>query len=220
MRIIISLAWVFSLPIAVMATGGNSFAASGIDIFNTKKCVSCHSVTQSLAKNFQEQLGKKGPDLWYAGSKYHSKWLENYLQKPVRVRSQKFNSIDTKSDLKHPALSATDAKAVTDYLTSLTSNAVKKGVVKKANKGVRGKILFKKKQACYGCHQIKKKNGKVYGGFSGPSFIGAGQRLQGDWIASFLKDPKAFVGAGRMPHYKHLKAREIKTLSEYIMSFN
>jgi len=225
MKAIISLAWALVLPVAmmVMVTGGNAFAASGKDIFKAKKCDSCHSVTQSLAKSFQEQLKKKGPDLWYAGSKYHSKWLEDYLQKPAQVRPMSFNSIEKKSDLKHPALSAADAKAVTAYLASLTSSAVKKGAVKKANKGVRGKILFKKKQACYGCHQAPKKagkkGGKVFGGYTGPSFVGAGQRLQGDWIYSFLKDPKSFVGAGRMPHYKHLKDKEIKTITEYMMSF-
>ncbi len=197
----------------------NGFAASGEDIFKSKKCSACHSITESPAQSFEEQLKKKGPDLWYAGSKYHTAWLESYLQKPTIIRPMAFGSVDKKNKLKHPTLSTADAKAVTSYLASLTSSAVKKGVVKKANKGVRGKILYKKKQACYGCHQSPKRGNKVYGGNSGPSFVGAGQRLQGDWIASFLKDPKPFVGAGRMPYYKHLKANEIKTLAEYMMSF-
>ena len=207
-----------SLLISLL-TVENGFAASGEDIFKSKKCSACHSMTGPPATSFKEQQKKKGPDLWYAGSKYHTLWLESYLQKPITVRPMAFGSIKDKNTLKHPALSAADAKAITSYLASLTSSAVKKGAVKKANKGVRGKILFKKKQACYGCHQAPKKGGKVFGGESGPSFVDAGKRLQGDWIYSFLKDPKPFIAAGRMPHYKHLKANEIKTISEYMMSF-
>jgi mono/diheme cytochrome c family protein len=202
-----------------LLTVENALAASGEETFKSNKCSNCHSMAGPPAKSFLEQQKKKGPDLWYAGSKYQEKWLESYLQKPVTVRPLAFGSIKEKNELKHPALSAADAKAVTAYLASQKSTAVTKGTVKKANKGVRGKILFKKKQACYGCHLAPKKGGKVFGGTSGPSFVDAGNRLQGDWIYSFLKDPKPFVTGGRMPHYKHLKDKEIITISEYMMSF-
>jgi len=206
-----------SLLISMFAIG--NVAASGEGIFKSKKCTTCHSITGSPAKSFKAQQKKKGPDLWYAGSKYQEKWLEGYLKKPTNVRPMAFGSIKKKNKLKHPALSAADAKAVTSYLASKTSSAVKKGAVKKANKGVRGKILFKKKQACYGCHRMPGRGGKESGGFSGPSLVGASKRLKGDFIYSYLKNPKPFMAAGRMPHYKHLKANEIKTLSEYTMSF-
>lgn len=214
-----SLCCMITSLLALLLTTGNGFAASGEAVFKSEKCSTCHSVTGPPAKSFKEQQKKKGPDLWYAGSKYQEKWLESYLQKPTKVRPLAFGSIKEKNKLKHPALSAADAKAVTVYLASLKSDAVTKGAVKKANKGVRGKILFKKKQACYGCHQAPKKGGKVFGGYSGPSFVDAGERLQGDWIYSFLKDPKPFITAGRMPYYDHLKDNEIKTLTEYMMSF-
>jgi len=204
-----SLSCIIASFLVSSLTCGNVIAASGEDIFKSNKCSDCHNMTGSPAKSFEEQQKRKGPDLWYAGSKYHGE----------KIRPLAFGSVKEKNTLEHPALSAADAKAVTGYLASLTSSAVEKGAVKKADKGVRGKLLFKKKQACYGCHRIPGKGGKESGGFSGPSFVGAGQRLQGDWIYSFLKDPGSFVGAGRMPHYKHLKANEVKTLSEYMMSF-
>jgi len=209
--------------LTLFLTTGNGFAASGEDVFKSKKCNACHSMSGSPASSFIEQQKKKGPDLWYAGSKFQEKWLENYLQKPENIRPLAFGSVKEKNTLKHPALSAADAKTVTAYLTSLKSAAVTKGAVKKANKGVKGKILFKKKQACYGCHQAPKKagkeGGKIIGGYSGPSFVGAAERLQGDWIYSYLKNPKPFITAGRMPYYKHLKDKEIKTITEYMMSF-
>jgi len=218
MKTRVSPSWVIVLPILILFTGGKAFGASGEDIFKAQKCSACHGVTKSHANNFQDQLKKKGPDLWYAGSKYQKKWLESYLQKPKPVRPLNYNSIDKKNDLKHPALAAADAKAVAEYLGSLKSKLVAQGIIKKASAGIRGKILFQKKQACYGCHRIQDR-GKESGGYTGPSLVDAGKRLQGDWIYSYLKDPKPFEAAGRMPYYSHLNDNEIKTISEYVMSF-
>ncbi len=197
----------------------SSFAATGEDVFKSNDCGTCHGMTGTPSQSFAEQQAKKGPDLWYAGSKFQAPWLESYLQEPALIRPLTFGSITEKSSLQHPTLSAADSKAVTEYLVSLQSPAVTQGVIKGGKKNVRGKILFKTKQACYGCHRVPEKAGKESGGFSGPGFIGAGQRLQGDWINSFLTDPTAFVGGGRMPHFKHLKANEIKAISEHMMSF-
>jgi mono/diheme cytochrome c family protein len=197
----------------------NSFAASGEDVFKSNECGTCHGMTGSPAKSFAEQQEKKGPDLWYAGSKYQEQWLEGYLQEPTKIRPLAFGSITEENTLKHPALSADDAISVTAYLASQQSAAVTKGSVKAVKKNIKGKILFKTKQACYGCHRVPEKGGKESGGYSGPGFVGVGQRLQGDWIYSFLTDPSVFIGGGRMPHYKHLKANEIKAISEHMMSF-
>ncbi len=213
------LGWTIILPILALCLVGNASASSGKDIFNANKCGACHNVTATPAQSYKEQQEKTGPDLWYAGSKYQAKWLESYLTNPALVRPLAFNSIEKENDLKHPSLSAADAKAVADYLLSLKSETVAQGVIKKADKGIRGRILFDKKQACYGCHRVPERGGKVTGGFSGPSLTNAGNRLQGDWIYSFLKDPKPFSPAGRMPHYSHLNERELKMLSKYVLSF-
>lgn len=215
----ISLGWILFIPVVVLLTSGNALAASGKDLFTSKKCGSCHDVSGSPAASFKAQQKRKGPDLWYAGSKYQEPWLEGYLQKPIIIRPMAFGSIDKKNELKHAVLSSADAKAVTGYLASLKSSEVTQGVITKANKGVRGKILFKKKQACYGCHRIPGKAGAESGGFSGPSLVGAGKRLKGDFIHSYLSNPQAFMSGGRMPHYAHLKKNELKTLSEYVISF-
>lgn len=219
MNIRTSLGWILVLPVVALLMAGNAFGASGKDIFKSKKCGGCHDVSGSPAASFQAQAKRKGPDLWYAGSKYQESWLKGYLQTPKIIRPMAFGSITKKNKLKHSALSAADAKAVTGYLSSLKSDKVTQGVIKKANKGIRGKILFKKKQACYGCHRVPGKRGKESGGFSGPSLVGASKRLKGDFIHSYLKNPQAFMPAGRMPHYGHLKKNELKTLAAYVISF-
>jgi mono/diheme cytochrome c family protein len=222
-KILIYLA-VFTIAMASLFAGGKAFAASGEEIFKAKKCGECHSVTKSIPKSFQDKLKKKGPDLWYAGSKYQKEWLEKFLSKPTLVRQLKYNSIEEKNNLKHVALSPADAKAVTDYLSTLKSKDVAQGVITKASKGIKGKLLFtgksKSKAVCFGCHQIKTRAGKETGGFSGPSLINVGERLQGDWVYAYLKDRAVFDPFVRMPNFgKTFNDKELKMLSEYIMSF-
>lgn len=200
-------------------TGDRVFGASGEEVFKSRKCNDCHSVTKTQVKTFEDKLKKKGPDLWYAGSKYQSEWLVKFIEKPSQIRPLKYNSVTEKNDLKHPALSAGEAKAVADYLSSLKSKDVAQGVITKASGGIRGKIILEKNMACYGCHTVKSGASKK-GGFTGPSLADAGERLQSDWVYSWIKNPDAFEPVRRMPNFsKYLNEAEIKTLAEYIISF-
>jgi mono/diheme cytochrome c family protein len=223
-RNILTYLAVFTIAMASLVAGSKAFAASGEETFKAKKCGECHSVTKSIPKSFQDKLKKKGPDLWYAGSKYQKEWLEKYLSKPTLVRPLKYNSIKEKNDLKHVALSPADAKAVAEYLSTLKSKDVAQGVITKASKGIKGKLLFtgksKSKAVCFGCHTIAGRGGSEKGGSSGPSLVNAGERLQGDWLYAYLKDRTKFDPFVRMPNFgKAFNDMELKTLSEYVMSF-
>jgi len=81
---------------------------------------------------------------------------------------------------------------------------------------VRGRIVFIKKFACYGCHQVSVR-GTLAGGLSGPSFAGVSKRLNPDWIYAFLTNPRAFAPVSRMPVYAGLaKKTEMKALASYV----
>ena len=69
-------------------------AAAGKEVFQGSDCQSCH-YTQGPAteKSIADQLAKKGPELWYAGSKFQQPWLEAWLQDPQPIRPMKFNSV-------------------------------------------------------------------------------------------------------------------------------
>ena len=45
----------------------------------------------------------------------------------------------------------------------------------------RGRIIFVKKQSCYGCHSARVR-GKMAEGSTGPTFAGASERLNPDWV--------------------------------------
>lgn len=199
---------------------GVTMAADGKGIFEAKKCGGCHLMTgPNPDKTFADKLKRKGPDLWFAGSKYKKDWLEGWMGDPKPIRPMEYNSIEKPNPGNHPKLSQDEARAVAEYLMTLKSKDVASGVIPEGSGGIQGKIVFEKKQGCYGCHQVKK-GGKVVGGLSGPTLVDAGKRLQGDWIYTYLTNPKALIPVKRMPIYAGiLTDADMKALAGYITTF-
>ena len=119
------LAATVSLGAALMLmTTASSYAADGNAIFK-KGCTGCHYTDgPAKEKSIADQLAKKGPELWYAGSKFQKDWLVSWLQNPKPIRPMRYNSLTEKNHGDHPNLSAGDAAAVTDFLMGLTSSEV------------------------------------------------------------------------------------------------
>ncbi len=215
------------LALSVMATALIGFnasesradAATGKKAFDSKKCGGCHYTTgPAREKTIADQLKKKGPELWYAGSKFQKEWLGAWLQDPKPIRPLAYNSLTKKNPGNHPKLAAGDAAGVTDYLMSLTSKDVAAGVIK-AKKNLKGKLVFTKKMPCSGCHQYEMRK-KVKGGLSGPSLVGAGKRLNPDWIYAYLKAPKAFKPVKMMPVFTGiLSDKQMKDVSSFVANF-
>ena len=203
----------------VMATSAPAMAdaAAGKSAFAAKGCNECHYTDgPAKEKTIDDQLAKKGPELWYAGSKFQKDWLGTWLQDPKPVRLLKYGTLDEKNPGDHPKLAATDAASMTDFLMGLTSDAVKAGVVK-VKKNLKGKQIFIKKMPCSGCHQSPGRKGKVTGGFSGPSLVGAGKRLNPDWIYAYLKTPSVFKPVKAMPTFAGiLKDKDIKNVAAHV----
>jgi cytochrome c2 len=192
---------------------------AGKAAFDSAGCGDCH-YTEGPAreKTIEDQLTKKGPELWYAGSKFNRPWLEGWLSAPKIIRLLKYNSLDAGNPGGHAALSVSDATQVADFLMSLTSDVVEAGVIKpKAHP--KGKLIFKKKMPCSGCHQYEDRR-KVLGGKSGPSLVGAGERLNPDWIYAYLKNPKVFKPIRMMPIFEGLlNPKDMQFVSAYVATF-
>jgi cytochrome c551/c552 len=89
--------------------------AAGDAVFKDKNCNSCHYTTgPAQEKSIADQLAKKGPELWYAGSKFQNDWLVAWLQDPKPIRPMKYNSLTEKNAGDHPKLSAGEAGEVAD----------------------------------------------------------------------------------------------------------
>lgn len=211
--------FIYMALLVAVAGPGRADPAAGEQAFTGNGCNGCH-YTQGPAteKTIADQLAKKGPELWYAGSKFQKDWLEGWLQNPEPIRPLKYNSLTEDNPGDHPKLSGAEAGSVTEFLMSLTSDAVKAGVIK-PKKNPKGRLIFVKKMPCSGCHQFPTKK-KFKGGRSAPSLVGAGKRLNPDWIYAYLKETKTFKPVRMMPVFAGLLSdKDMKAVSAYVANF-
>lgn len=202
-----------------MPTPSSADPAAGKAVFEAGGCQACH-YTEGPARetSIADQLAKKGPELWYAGSKFQRPWLEAWLQDPKPIRLMKYNSVTEENPAGHPAVAGADAGAVADFLMSLVSTAVEDGVIKPRN-NPKGRLIFTKKMPCSGCHQYPARK-KIAGGRSGPTMVGAGSRLNPDWIYAYLAKPNEFKPVRMMPKFNGLMSeKDMQSVSAYVASF-
>lgn len=213
------LAVTVSIGAALLVTMTAPSYAGGGDAIFKKDCASCHYTDgPAKEKTIADQLAKKGPELFYAGSKFQKDWLAAWLQDPKPIRPMKYNSLTEKNAGDHPKASAADAAALTDYLMGLTSSKVAAGKIKAKNSPL-ARNNFNKKMPCTGCHQTESK-GKVTGGLSGPSLVGAAKRLNPDWVYAYLTDVNTFKPVRDMPDFsKALNPKALEGLAAYIATF-
>ncbi len=218
--IVLSAAAVFFASLIGYDHIAHAGAQEGKRLFETEKCASCHQIQgPAREKTIQDQLAKKGPELWYAGSKFKREFLVKWLSDPRPVRPLEYYSLTKKNKGDHPRLTAGQASDMTEFLMTLKSPDVKPLGIQAAD-NPRGRVVFIKKQSCYGCHEVIVR-GNAAGGLSGPSFAGAGKRLQTDWIYAYLSNPKAFKPVKDMPDYTgYIKDDEMKDLAAYVGSLN
>jgi mono/diheme cytochrome c family protein len=190
------------------------------DAIFKKGCTSCHYTKgPAREKTIADQLAKKGPELWYAGSKFQKAWLVAWLQDPKPIRPLKYNSLTDKNPGGHPKLSAGDAAAVTDFLMGLTSTEVKAGVIT-PKRDPKGRLVFTKKMPCSGCHQYPGRKGDIMGGRSGPTLVGAGKRLNPDWVYAYLANTTVFKPVRDMPDFAGIiNLKDMEKVAAYVATF-
>ncbi len=189
---------------------------AGEKVFKAKGCGRCHSVRKPVGLTRAGFLAQKGPDLWYAGTKFQPGFLSSWLAAPKPIRPLAYNSLVKKNKADHPRLAVSGAKAVASWLMTLKAPGLLAPVGIRPGVNVRGRIVFIKKFACYGCHLVAVRTTPA-GGLSGPSFEGVRERLNPEWIYAFLTNPRAFTPVSRMPVYEGLATKaEMKALAEYV----
>ncbi len=212
------LAILFLFYAATPTFAGSS--ESGKKIFKKNKCIACHQIEgPAREKTIADQMKRKGPELWYAGSKFKAGFIEVWLKNPEVIRPMEYYSITEKNRGDHIKLNSADAADVATYLESLRSGAVKPVGIQPAVDR-KGRIIFSKSQSCYGCHQVLSRRGRVVGGLTGPSLIGAGKRLNPDWIYAYMTNSTAFKPVKDMPIYAGILSNtDMAALAAYISTF-
>lgn len=212
-----------ALAIALGCGGGTAAADMGIV---ERDCVACHDITGPAPTTLEALWARKGPDLFYAGNKYRAEWLEQWLQKPGRIRpagmfygqhvkqGDQSDAIDEASLTTHPALGAADAASVAAALMTLKarSDLIKPGDYQPGTISMSmGEMMFDKFRGCLACHEIE----PGYGGVSGPEVHTAALRLQEDYLMSYMRNPQAWDPRSFMPN-KHLNDADLQKLVHYL----
>jgi mono/diheme cytochrome c family protein len=194
------------------------------------QCVSCHAIAKPESASRDRLWERKGPDLYYAGSKFNRPWLEKWLQNPVRIRpagelytkhvkgSDKEDAVDEATLTPHVKLSKADAEAAAEALMALTGPAdlVNRGAFKGEKVSMSmGGMFFGKLRGCGACHMAKPGTG----GSSGAELYTASERLQGDYIYSYIKNPQKFDPHIWMPTL-NLAEPDLQRLTGYILQLN
>src|SRR3989338_211575 len=220
LKILISLI-VFALFLSVGISNSIADEKDGKAIVDSKKCGSCNKMQGPQDKTIADVLKRKAPDLFYAGSKFKTEWLEKFLQKPTIIRpagTVYLNNIkkDEIGDVKPCAsnVSAKEAHEVTEYLMTLKEPTMKTGViVDESFSKAKAKVLFGQKEGCSGCHRDKADSG----GTSCTTLYNAGERLNPDWVFDFLKNPQKYDPKIWMPR-RELSDEDFMLLSKLIAS--
>lgn len=211
---------------ALAAVLSPTATTAGTDAAATESCAACHQMQGPADTSLEARRTRKAPPLYYAGNKFREDWLVEWLQKPGRPRPAgdyppalvkpggKTDKVDAALLTAHPVLPANKAKVVAKQLMTLTPNDdliaaedyVPGGISKRM-----GEMDFVKFKGCAACHKDTPK----YGGVSGPELYTAWQRLQPEFITSYIRDPAAWEPRSLMPN-KHLQTGAIHKLVNYL----
>lgn len=190
------------------------------------KCGECHALTKPSDPSLERLISRKGPDLWYAGSKFNAAWLVKWLQDPKPIRpagypyfkkvmmGEEHDVPDPSKIAPHPVLDKATAESSAAALMELKAppELIPTGGFKGDAAGARmGALAFNKLKGCVACHQGE--GGQ--GGQSGPELTDAGARLQPDFIAAYIVDPQRIDPHVWMPTLP-LKDQDVQRLAAYL----
>lgn len=189
-------------------------------------CATCHSLTELPSDDLKARQERIAPPLAYAGNKFRKEWIAGWLQKPTRLRpagdfppahvqsSEQGDGINEESLPIHPSFDAEVAEAAADHLATLRPHndliAAETYTPGKVPERL-GAMDFIKFKGCGACHE----DAPGYGGVSGPELYTAWQRLQPEFIVSYIRNPTKWEPRSLMP-VKHLKTEQIHKLADYL----
>lgn len=204
----------------------NAWADPGRDLLS-KQCIACHAIAKPDNTSLDRLLERKGPDLYYAGSKFNKEWLQAWLQNPTVLRpagvmyskilvghGDSVDTIDSSKLKPHMKLSKEDSALATEALMALKaeSGLVVEGAFKNGPVNAKfSSMLFGKLRGCTSCHAAKSDDGVA----SGPELYDAGNRLKPDFVYAYIKDPQKFDPHIWMPNL-NLNEGDLQKLTGYI----
>ncbi|MEW6272512.1 MAG: c-type cytochrome [Thermodesulfobacteriota bacterium] len=210
---------------------GDAAAAGGKggDVLQPLGCAGCHLLTAppDEQRTLAAYAKRKGPDLFYAGSKYRDEWLRDWLARPRPIRPAGLHPAErtttgasgdavggaAEPDA-HPAVPAAKVDAVASALLRLDWG--KEKLPAKEPEAARvprplAELNFVKFKGCGSCHRTSDDAAPL----SGPDLDDAFVRLRPEFLASFIANPQAWDPVAPMPNYA-LPEAEVAKLVAYL----
>ena len=202
--------------------------ASGAEEYVQDNCAGCHAVSKPDfdAMDITERARRKGPHLYYAGDKFRKEWLQTWLVAPDHIRpggsfppdhtvvTDEGDVIDEDTLAVHPSVPEAMAAGVAEWLMGLhmeDAPLLDAEYTPKKVSPMLGKMNFNKFKGCAACHRDEDDTG----GLSGPELYTAWNRMQPEFIVSYIKNPAAWDPHSMMPN-RHLNEPEIHKLVDYL----
>ncbi len=209
------------VPVTAKATDGETILA--------ERCASCHALSVPSERGRARVLNRKGPDLFYAGSKYKQGWVAQWIAAPTSLRpsgGMGFSHLKRNSESlavgqplgDHPTLTGDEATAVeTALFTRIAPASVIRTDLYTPGEydPEEGEGMFVKRRGCGFCHVY----GDNKGGGQGPELTTAGKRLTSAYIASFIDNPQAFTEGAWMPR-QFMGNAEVGNMTAFIESLS
>lgn len=219
--------WLSFLILAVIPT---AYAEETGATLLQQQCASCHDLQGPAPTTLAQLFARKAPDLFYAGNKYQTAWVAEWLQHPKRIRpagvlyldhikpGAKRDMVDSSTLKPHMALGKDDANKVANALALLQPFDDRIKAVShdpSISPGPLGEMLFDKIYGCMACHQIE----PDFGGLSAPEVFTAGKRLQAAYMLSYIRSPQAWDAKIWMPN-NHLTSPNDQKLVNFIIELS
>ncbi|MDP2643683.1 MAG: c-type cytochrome [Desulfobacterales bacterium] len=175
------------------------------NIIKKYRCLVCHKING--------KGGDMATDLSQEGSRVRKAWLKDFMKIPDTIRPilvdrmPRFHMSDSEIETVYSYF----RNVLVDDRVENLSGAIEKMGLNDPDKVTSGKDLYYEKYACQACHQIDLK-----GGFIGPDLTKAGERLRPEWIAYYLRDPKAFLKRSVKPVFNFTET-EIRDLTAFLI---
>ena len=174
------------------------------------RCLSCHTIRESGAL--------LASDLTYEGNRVNRQWLDHYLNNPYSMRRM----ITIAMPIFH--FPPEESRLLANYISYVFVNSQLGADWKlhhAQSDAERGQALFDAK-GCIACHQLHGTGGDV-----GPSLTTqvpefpqgtwVGDKLQGEWIYAWLKNPQALLPETIEPNM-NLTDQEALDLTAFLLS--
>jgi len=197
----------------VLLPGAQSFNQSR-SLYEQAGCWSCHNTTGF------ENRRKVGPNLQHIASKTTTDFARRWVKDPKSFKTAnympRFWNLENNLDSEIGARNATEVASIVSYVFS-KSKPLTYGPVPGGD-AASGKALFAA-VGCQGCHIIEETDLENVDWYrrKGPSLVGAGSKVNREFLFNWIKNPKHYWEQTFMPDLR-LTDREAADITAFLMS--